>query len=155
MDLFEAGCQGLGLALAAGILAGALAGAAERGADLGPISGLLLTVAVVGGAIMFGASLRVEDHPAWPGWIAGGAAAGFSLAVVRSVVGGAATRAGEQGSHAAIAGMAALSALVLAGISLTPAAPVSILVALALAYLAIGRRRRADQKHEGLRSLRG
>src|SRR5687768_10928420 len=155
MDLLEAGGQGLGLALSAGILGGALAGAAERGKEMGPISSVFLTVVVIGGAIMFGASLRAEDHPAWPGWIVGGFFAAFALVVVRGVVAGAAARAGEGGSHAAIAGMASVAALALAGISLTPAAPASILAALFLIYLAFARRRRAGEKYEGLRTLRG
>ena len=61
MDLFVAGCQGLGLALAAGIFAGA---SGRRDA----VGTALLVIAVIGGAILIGLSLETEDHPAWPGW---------------------------------------------------------------------------------------
>ncbi len=156
MDLFEAGCQGLGLALAIGMFGGAIAGLAEGQIEDGrPVTGLLLVLAAVGAGIAFGASLSAEDHPAWPGWVAGAVVAGFALLVVGSVVAGAAQRAGEGGSAAFIAAIAGAAALVLALLSLTPASPVSIVVLLALAYIAIGRRRRAEQKYEGLRILRG
>lgn len=155
MDLFQAGCQGIGLALAAGMFAGALAGVAEGGDErIGPISALLLTFAALGGAILFGASLGAEDHPAWPGWVAGVALAAFALLVIRGVVAGAASRAGEGGSAAFIAVIAAAAALLLAALSLTPASPVSLVVGAALAYIALQRRRRAGEKYEGLRSLR-
>jgi hypothetical protein len=156
MDLFEAGCQGLGLALAIGMFGGAIAGLAEgQIEDSRPVTGLLLVLAAVAAGIAFGASLRAEDHPAWPGWVAGAVVAGFALLVVGSVVAGAAQRAGEGGSASFIAAIAGAAALVLALLSLTPASPVSIVVLLALAYIAVGRRRRAGQKYEGLRILRG
>lgn len=154
MDLFEASCQGLGLALAIGMLAGALAGVAEgRTDDNRAVIGLLLLVAV-GGGIAFGSSLRTEDHPAWPGWIAGAVLAGFALLVARSVVAAAAKRAGEGGSAGFIAAITGAAALVLAALSLTPAAPISLVGLAALAFIALGRRRRAGEKYEGLRSLR-
>ena len=63
MDLVEAACQGLGLALATGALAGApgLRGSAGTA---------LALVAAVAGAVLFGLSLDAEDHPMWPGWAA-------------------------------------------------------------------------------------
>lgn len=154
MDLFEAAGQGIGLALAAGMLAGAVSGAAERGeGELGPLSALLLTAAVVVGGFAFGASLATEDHPAWPGWPVGAVLAYLGFAVIRGLVAGAAARAGEQGSGGAIAGMAALAAFLVAGLSLAYG-PLSLPVLAALAYLGLRRRRRADEKHAGLRSLR-
>ncbi len=157
MDFFEASCQGLGLALAAGMLGGAIAGSLPpgKGGRLSPAAAVLLTIAGLAAAYMFGASLDAEDHPAWPGWLVGAAFAVFAFTVIRQVVAGAARRAGEGGSPAAIAGIAAAAALVLAALSLTPAAPVSIVVLIALVYIAFGQRRRAAQKHEGLRTLRG
>lgn len=156
MDLFEAGCQGLGLALASGMLGGAIAGiAADETRDARPATVLLLVLAAAAGAIVFGASLAQEDHPAWPGWIAGAAAAAFALIVTGSIVAGAARRGGEGGSAPGIAAMVALVALVLAGLALTPVAPSAIVVLLALVWLEVGRRRRAAQKYKGLRILRG
>ncbi|MGI9021340.1 MAG: hypothetical protein ACR2G3_11600 [Solirubrobacterales bacterium] len=156
MDLFEASCQGLGLALAIGMFGGALAGIAQGKLDDGrALTGLLLILAAVGGGIAFGASLRVEDHPAWPGWIAGAVVAGFALLVAGSVVAAASERAGDGGSAAFIAAITAAAALVLAALSLTFAAPISLVGLAALAFIAINRRRRAAQKYEGLRILRG
>ena len=67
MDLFLAGCQGAGLAVAAG----ALAGASGRRGTPGVV---LLVLAVIGGAAaLFGIALANEDHPAWPGWPVGAA----------------------------------------------------------------------------------
>jgi hypothetical protein len=151
MDLFLAACQGLGLALAAGIVTGAIAGVVPERAR-GLIFVLLLAGAI-GGALAFGASLESEDHPAWPGWFVGAAAAVIAFGVARSVVSGAASRAGAGGSPAAIAGTVVLAGLALAALSvLLP--PVSLVFLGALAVLALRRRRRADEKYEGLRSLR-
>jgi hypothetical protein len=154
MDLFEAACQGIGLSLAAGVLAGAVAATAEdeRGSP-GPLLLLLLAIGVLGGAYLFGASLSAEDHPAWPGWFVGGAIALFSFGIARGVVAGAAQRAGEQGSAGTIVAIASLGALVIAALSILWG-PLGLLVLIALVALALGRRRQADQKHAGLRSLR-
>jgi len=154
MDLFEAACQGIGLALAAGMLGGAIAAAAQddRGSP-GPLLVVLLAIAVLGGAFMFGASLDAEDHSAWPGWIVGGLLGLFAFSVVRSVVTGAAERAGEEGSAGTIVGMAALGALIIAALSIL-FGPLALLALAAIAYLAVRRRQRADEKHAGLRTLR-
>lgn len=143
MDFFLAGCQGLGLALAAGALAGA---PGWRNA----FATFLAAVAVVGGAILFGISLDAEDHPAWPGWPLGAAAAAFAFVVVRDVAAAAARRAEGGGFTSAMIG---LVALVLAALSvLLP--PVSLLALAGLAWLYTGRRSRAARKYEGLRTLR-
>jgi len=152
MDLFLAACQGIGLALATGIVAGALSGGIESGGDgIGPLGSLLLTLAVGGAAVLCGASLEAEDHPAWPGWPLGALLAAGAFLTVRGVVADATTRGG---SAALIALIAAAAGLTLAAVSLTPASPVALVVVGALAYLALARRRRAGEKHEGLRILR-
>jgi hypothetical protein len=110
MDLFLAFCQGVGLALAAGAFGGA---SGRRGA----IGLILLAFAVVGGAVMFGASLASEDHPAWPGWPVGALLAAFSFVVVRGIAEGAAARPDAGPWTGALL---ALAALVLAGLSLLP-----------------------------------
>jgi hypothetical protein len=143
MDLFLAACQGLGLALAAGAFAGA---SGRRGA----IGLLLLAAAIVGGAVLFGISLEEEDYDAYPGWPIGALLAGFAFVVVRAIAEGAAERAEGAGFTGALI---ALAALVLAGLSLV-IPPVAILAALALAWLWVQRRERAQRKYEGLRSLR-
>jgi hypothetical protein len=114
---------------------------------------LLLAIAVLGGAFMFGASLASEDHPAWPGWLVGAPLSLFSFGIARAVVAGAADRAGEQGSAGTIVGIAALGALIIAGLSLLWG-PLGLIVLIAIVVLALGRHRRADEKHAGLRSLR-
>jgi len=143
MDFFLAACQGLGLALAAGALGGALA-------RRGTLGAMLLIVAVVAGAALFGISLTAEDHPAWPGWPVGAALAGFSFFVIRELAEGAAKRA-EGGGF--IAALIALLALALAGLSvLLP--PIGLVAVAAELWLFAGQRRRATQKYEGLRTLR-
>ena len=143
MDLFLAGCQGAGLALAAG----AFAGASGRS---GVIGWALLLGAVIGAAALFGISLEQEDHPAYPGWALGALLGGFAFVVVRGIAAGAGERAGGGGFTGALI---ALAALVLAGLSLV-VPPVALVALLALAYLAIQRRQRAQRKYEGLRTLR-
>lgn len=143
MDLFLAGCQGLGLALAAGIFSGA---AGRRGV----LGGLLLVAAIAGGAVLFALSIAAEDHPAWPGALAGAAAAGFAYAVARGVAEGARARQGEVGMSEALIALAGLG---LAGISLL-LSPLALVALAALVGLALGRRRSAGRKHAGLRTLR-
>jgi hypothetical protein len=143
MDLFLAGCQGLGLALATG----AFGGASGR---RGPVGALLLVVAMVGGGLLFGWSLDQEDHPAWPGFAAGAVCAAAAFVVVRDFAAGALARAGDGGYTG---GLIALSALVLAGLSLL-LPPVALLALAGLLWLWAGRQRREARKYEGLRTLR-
>jgi hypothetical protein len=143
MHFFEAACQGAGLAVAAG----ALAGAAGRRDTLGYV---LLALAVVGGAILFGASLAAEDHPAWPGWPVGALIAAGSFAVVSDFAAGAAARAEGGGVVGAALVLAALAA---AGLSLLWG-PLGLIALAAVVYLGLARRRRAARKYEGLRTLR-
>jgi hypothetical protein len=147
MDLLEAGCQGLGLALAAGALLGApgLRGGAGTG---------LAIAAAVAGAILFGISLTPEDHPAWPGWLIGAPAGLLSYVAARDLAAAAQSRAGNGGAGG-VALFVVLYALGLAGLSLLgPLALVSILALVGTLALLAGRRRQAGEKHEGLRSLR-
>jgi hypothetical protein len=143
MDLFEAACQGVGLAVAAGMIAGAP----------GKRDGLgyaLLALAVVGAAIMFGASLATEDHPAWPGWPVGALIAAGTFFVVADFSAAAGQRADGVG---VIAGAVVLVALAVAGLSLL-IGYVGLVALAAVIYLWLGRRRRAATKYEGLRTLR-
>ena len=143
MDLFVAGCQGVGLALATGAFGGA---SGRRGV----IGAFLLVIAMVGGAVLFGLSLESEDHPAWPGWPVGALLSAFAFVVVRDVAEAAASRADGGGFTSALI---ALAALALAGASLL-FGPLALLALAGLLWLWAGRRRRAAQKYEGLRTLR-
>jgi hypothetical protein len=147
MDLLEAGCQGLGLALAAGALFGALGLTGRAGA-------VLAALAVFAGAAVFGSSLTPEDHPAWPGWIAGAAAGLLAYATARDIAVSARTRAGG-GVGGGIAAYIGAFAILLAAVSLADrAALVSILALIAVLWLYATRRRKAARKHAGLRTLR-
>jgi len=142
VSFFLAACQGAGLAVAAGAIAGAFG---RRG-----ISNVLLVAAVIGGAILFGASLAGEDHPAWPGWPLGAAIAWLSFAVVSDFATGAAARADGGGF---IGALIVLAALATAGLSVI-LPPLGLVALLGIAYLGVARRGRASRKYEGLRSLR-
>ena len=147
MDLLEAGCQGLGLALAAGALLGA------PGLRDTPGTALAL-IAAVAGAVLFGVSLTAEDHPAWPGFLIGAPAALLAYVTARDVAAAAQSRAGEGGAGG-IALFVALYALALAGLSLLgPVALISIVALIATLWLYATRRETAGEKYEGLRSLR-
>jgi hypothetical protein len=143
VDLFFAGCQGAGLALAAGVFAGAFG-------RFGALGALLLATAVAGGAALFAVSLTAEDHPGWPGAVAGAILAAFAFAVARGVSAGARARQGAAGVTEALV---ALAALLLAGLSLL-ASPIALVALVALIWLAVSRRRDAARKYEGLRTLR-
>src|SRR5215218_10408057 len=100
MDLFVEGCQGLGLALAAGAICGSLIGATSGAEGL---NAALAVGAALAGALLFGWSLTQADHPAWPGWPVGALVALFALAVVGGVVAGARERARAESSASALA----------------------------------------------------
>ena len=143
MHFFLAACQGAGLAVAAG----ALAGAPGR---RGTLSNVLAIAAVIGGALLFGASLAAEDHPAWPGWPVGALIAAGSFLVVSDFAVGAAARA-EGGGF--IGALIALGALATAGLSVI-LPPLGLVALAGIVYLGLARRSRAARKYEGLRTLR-
>ena len=147
MDLFIAGCQGLGLALAVGTILGAF-GRRDQAFWIGA------AVAALVGATLFGLSLTPEDHPAWPGWVIGAPAALLAMATAADIAQSAESRAGDDGTGG-IKLIIVLYALALAGLSLAgPAAIVAIPTLLVTIWLYTTRRRKAGEKYEGLRSLR-
>ena len=143
MHLFLAGCQGVGLAVAAG----ALAGAPGRRDAIGTT---LLVLAAIAGGLLFGASLAAEDHPAWPGWVVGALIAAGSFWVISDFAAGAMARADGAGF---ISAMVALAALATAGLSVI-LRPLGLVALAAIVYLGLARRSRAGRKYEGLRTLR-
>lgn len=104
--------------------------------------------AIIG--LVFGyLAASVLDGSSLPGALSGALFAGFACAVVSGVIAGATRRGGT----AALAFLTVFAAVIIAGISvLFPY--FSILPAAGLVWLAIGRRKRADRKHAGLRVLR-
>jgi hypothetical protein len=147
---FLAICQGLGLALAAGLVIGVV---------LPPI---MPSWGVIAGAaplavLAAGAALNGADEAVWPALPIGILAGGFAAVVSRDVAAGATRRESgadslQQQAPNAVTAWVVLAAVVLAGLSiLVP--PVS-LAAAALLWLWMNRRRREQRKHEGLRVLR-
>ena len=144
MDYFLAICQALGIALAIGSLAGAPG-------PRGGVAAVLELVAAAAGAAAAGLSMSIDDQSIIGGIAVGAAGGWLAATVISAVVAGAARRA--EGGVGAVGFMVALAAAVLAGLSvLLP--PVSLAALLALGWLAVARRRRAQRKYEGLRILR-
>lgn len=142
-----------------------------RGRELARTPVLLLLAAI--GAIAFAASLAEQGYAAWPGLIAGAIVAGVTATVAGEVLDGAirrakATGAGRGGlgrdagdgtttpeadaANALVVGFTVAGVIVAALALLVP--PVSVIVALAIVAVALGRRRKSGEKYEGLRILR-
>ena len=145
-------CQALGLALAAGLIVGAAAPA------IMPAWGPAVGAAPLG-VLVAAASLNAEEQDVWIGIPLGALAAAFAAVVAADVTAGAGRRAIRSGDiddaqpPAGVVAYGVLAALVLALLSLV-VPPVSLLALAALIWLWVSRRRRAQQKHEGLRVLR-
>lgn len=133
---------------------------------------VLVLLAVIG-AIAFAASLAEEGYTAWPGLIAGALVAGATAMVAGDILDGAIRRAKAAGAgrggldrdagdgstspeadaaNALVVGFTVAGVVVAALALLVP--PVSVVVAVAIIVLALGRRRKAGEKYEGLRVLR-
>jgi hypothetical protein len=152
MDLLLAICQGLGLAIAAGLILGVVF------PPVMPTWGAIAAVAPIG-ILACGAALNGADEAVWPALPVGVLGAGLAAAVSRDVATGAIRRQRDELTGAqvqapsGVTAIVVLAAVLVAVLSLV-APPVSVVVALALAWLALSRRRREEQKHEGLRVLR-
>jgi len=159
MDVFLAICQGLGLALAAGLVIGVVL------PPIMPTWGVLAGAAPLG-VLACAAALSGADEAVWPALPVGVFAAGFAAVVARDVAAGAARREGSREPDSAreletqlrqpsgaITAIVVLAAAAVALLSLV-VPPISLLALGALAWLALSRRRREGRKHEGLRVLR-
>jgi hypothetical protein len=149
--MFLAICQGLGLAIAVGLILGVVFPPIMP--DWGVIAG-----AAPLGVIAAGAALNGADEAVWPALPVGVIGAGLAAMVTRDVAAGAARRQqGGLGAESQAAGgvtaIVVVAAVLVAGISLV-LKPFSLLVLVALIWLWIARRRQAERKHEGLRVLR-
>jgi hypothetical protein len=128
--------------------------ATRRRANLetGPVVWLLLTIAVVLGALQGAGSLADHDHPVLAGIVAGAAAATLGFFAARSLFGRVRRRL-DPDAQSLLPLYGEGAALGAAGVSiLFP--PLAILVLAGLAWLLAGGRRRAGEKYAGLRILR-
>ena len=150
--MFLAICQGLGLAIAAGLILGVVF------PPIMPTWGAVAGVAPLG-VLAAGAALNGNDEALWPALPIGVIGAGLAAAVSRDVASGAVRRERDRMTGAEVQAPSGvtvifvLAAVVVAGVSLV-APPFSLVVFFGLAWLWLSRRRRADRKHEGLRVLR-
>ena len=151
MDLLVI-CQGLGLAIAAGLIIGVVLPPVMP--DWGAIAG-----AAPLGVLASAAALGGSDEPLWPALPIGLIGAGLAATVSRDVAAGATRR--ERGSVDAVRAQppAALTAIVVGAAVLIAALsafvpPLSLVALAALVWLWLSRRRRSERKHEGLRVLR-
>jgi hypothetical protein len=150
--MFLAICQGLGLAIAAGLILGVVF------PPVMPTWGAIVGVAPIG-VLAAGAALNGADEAVWPALPVGVLGSGVAAAVTRDVAAGAIRRqrdqvaATEVQAPSGVTVIVVLAAVVVAGLSLI-VEPVSLVVLAALVWLWVSRRRRGQRKHEGLRVLR-
>ena len=146
-------CQGLGLAIAVGLIIGVVV------PPIMPAWGAVAGAAPLG-VLAAGAALNGADEALWPALPVGVVGAGLAAIVTRDVAAGAVRR--QQGGLSAqpqaqapggVTAIVVLAAAVVAGVSLV-LKPFSLLVLVVLIWLWFSRRRQAERKHEGLRVLR-
>lgn len=151
--MFLAICQGLGLAIAVGLIIGVVV------PPIMPAWGAIAGAAPLG-VLAAGAALHGAGEAVWPALPVGVIGSGLAAVDTRDVVSGAVRR--QQGdlpaqpqaqSPGGVTALVVLAAAVVAGVSLV-FKPFSLLVFAALLWLWISRRRQAERKHEGLRILR-
>jgi FtsH-binding integral membrane protein len=120
--------------------------------EAGTLGAMLAGVSIGVGALLFGASMADDGHPAWIGLVGGVACAALANAAARNFFLRVAKRLDAE-ARGALAIYKDGAALILAGLAiLIP--PISLLALGALAWLFLQGRRRDDEKYAGLRSLR-
>jgi hypothetical protein len=145
-------CQGLGLAIAIGLIIGVVV------PPIMPAWGAVVGATPLG-VLAAGAALNGADEALWPALPVGVVGAGLAAVVARDVASGAARRqqdglaAANAQAPSGVTAIVVLAAAVIAAVSLV-LKPFSLVVLLALIWLWISRRRQAERKHEGLRVLR-
>jgi hypothetical protein len=150
--MFLAICQGLGLAIAAGLILGVVF------PPIMPTWGAVAGAAPIG-VLAAGVALNGADESVWPALPVGVIGAGLAAVVSRDVASGAIRRqrdrvtGAEVQSPSGVTVIVVLAAALVAGISLV-FEPFSLVVLVALSSVWVSRRRRAERKHEGLRVLR-
>lgn len=141
---------GVVVALVLVVLAERRAGAArfEEGALGAGVAGLAIGL----GALLFAGTLADHGYASWPGLIAGLACAALGQAAARSLFSRTRARLDDE-AKAALPVYADGSSLLLSGLAvLVP--PISALALALFGWLLLGGRRRAGDKHAGLRVLR-
>jgi hypothetical protein len=141
---FSGICLELGLGLAIGMLAGTTG---THGSARGRMTILAAVIALVIGALLAGSA----DVNTAAGAIFCLAGAVFACVVVSDVVSSAGRREGS--GAGALGFLVSLAALIVVAIAIL-ISPAILLIVIALAWLGISRRRRAQRKHAGLRVLR-
>ncbi len=148
--MFEAICEGLGLAIAVGLIVGVVLPAVMPG------WGVIVAAAPLG-VLAVGAALNGADEAVWPALPVGVLGAGLAAIVTRDVAAGAQRRTGDQRTGGEAVGgvtvFVVVAAVILAAVSLL-VGPISLVALVALTWLWSSRRRREARKHEGLRVLR-
>src|SRR4051795_12500436 len=131
--MFLAICQGLGLAIAAGLILGVVF------PPIMPSWGAVAGAAPLG-VLAAGAALNGADEAIWPALPVGVIGAGLAAIVTRDVASGAIRRQGEQVTGTAVQApggvtvIVVVAAVVVAGVSLV-LEPFSLVVLLALIWL--------------------
>ena len=150
--MFLAICQGLGLAIAAGLILGVVF------PPIMPTWGVVVGASPIG-VLAAGAALNGADEAVWPALPVGVIGAGLAAVVTRDVAAGAVRRQRDEvtgvqvQAPSGITVIVVLAAVIVAGVSLV-VEPFSLVALLGLIVLWITRRRQAERKHEGLRVLR-
>jgi hypothetical protein len=150
--MFLAICQGLGLAIAAGLILGVVL------PPIMPTWGAVVGASPIG-VLAAGAALSGADEALWPALPVGVIGAGLAAIVTRDVAAGAIRRQTDRVTGAQVQApsgitvIVVLAAVIVAGVSLV-LKPFSLLAFAALLGLWASRRRQAERKHEGLRVLR-
>jgi hypothetical protein len=140
--------EGAGLEVGLGIAIGMLAGTTgTRGSARGRMTLLAVVIGLVVGYLLAGKA----DLDGLLGALLCAVGAAFGCIIVSDIVSGAGRRQG--GGSGALGFLVSLGAIVVAAAALF--VPVlTLIVVLALAWLAFARHRRSQRKHEGLRVLR-
>ena len=150
--MFLAICQGLGLAIAVGLILGVVL------PPIMPTWGAVVGAAPLG-VLAAGAAMNGADEALWPALPVGVFGAGLAAVVTRDVASGAIRRQRDRVTGADVQApsgvtvIVVLAAVIIAGVSLV-LEPFSLLALVALLALWASRRRQAERKHEGLRVLR-
>ncbi|HXR31944.1 MAG TPA: hypothetical protein VN752_12490 [Solirubrobacterales bacterium] len=144
MGSFSGICLELGLGVAIGMLAGTTG---THGSARGRMTILAGVIGLVVGALLADSA----DVSRLAGALFALLGAVFACIVVSDVVSGAGRREGS--GSGALAFLVSLAALLVLAVAIL-ISPATLLVIVALAWLGVSRRRRAQRKHAGLRVLR-